>query len=91
MADETQSEFMYIAVWNWGKYQGHMKSGRTKRPKIMVDCSLDSHPDFSPLSPTERYTLEGCRRLIGLHGQNMPNDPTWICRALVVGGSHRGR
>ena len=83
--------FKYLGVRNWGKYQERIgKSGDARRPFIRDAVSKDSDPDYSQLSPTERYTLDGCRRLIGLHGQNLPNDPTWVCRALVVGGSHRG-
>jgi hypothetical protein len=86
----AESEFKYIAVYNWGNYQERIKGMGVRRPFIRDSVTKDSDPDYSQLSPTERYTLDGCRRLIGLHGRNLPNDPTWICRALVVGSSHRG-
>ena len=84
MTEESETNFKYIAVWNWGKFQGHLKSGKTQRPRIMTDAFIDSHPDYADLSPTERYTLEGCRRLIAGFGRNLENNRMWLVRALSV-------
>jgi hypothetical protein len=80
----------YIGVRNWAKYQGRIgKKGEVRRDWIKTSTSLDSDANFSDLSPTERYILEGCRRLIGLHGQNPPNDRLTILRQLSVKGLHK--
>jgi hypothetical protein len=81
----ASSEFKYLAVRNWGKYQERIgKNGSARRPFVKDAASKDSDPDYSKLSCLQRYVLDGCRRLIGLHGQNLQNDGTWIARALCV-------
>ena len=77
-------QFKYIAVYNWGKYQERMKNGSIKRPFVRDAVHKDSDGDYSQLTCLQRYVLDGCRRLIGLHGRNLNNDPVWIGRALCV-------
>ena len=84
-----EEQFKYIAVRNWAKFQGRMKNGKTRRPFILVACAMDSDPDFSLLSFFQRQTLELIRRLIGLHGQNVPNDIEYVLRAGCVGRKDR--
>lgn len=79
-----QTKFKYIAVYNWGKYQERIKGMDVRRPFIRDAVSKDSDPDYMKLSCLQRYVLDGCRRLVALHGHNLPNDPTWVSRALCV-------
>lgn len=75
----------FITVRNWAKYQGKIgNKGDARRPYIKTSTSLDSDPDFSRLTMIQRYVLEACRRLIGLHGQNLPNDPMILVRNMSV-------
>ena len=79
------TEFKYLAVRNWAKYQGKVgKIPDVRRPYIKTASTLDSDPDFSQLRVFPRYILEGCRRLIAVHGQNLRNDPMWVSRALCL-------
>lgn len=83
-------EFKYIAVRNWGKYQERIgKRGDARRPFIKMSTSVDSDPDYSQLTFFERQVLDGCRRLIGLHGQNLLNDPAYISRGLCAARKDR--
>lgn len=84
MATENNPEFKYIAVYNWGNFQERLRKGTVKRPKVMESVHKDSDPDYSQLTCLQRYVLDGCRRLIGLHGRNLNNDVTWVARALCV-------
>jgi hypothetical protein len=78
-------EFKYIAVRNWAKYQGRLKSLGTQRPRIMMAAHIDSDPDYSKLTFFQRYVLDALRRLTALHGHNPYNDPTWVARATLAG------
>jgi|SRR5882724_1307697 len=83
-------EFKYIAVRNWAQYQGRIsKQGDARRPFIKMSASLDSDSDYSQLTFFERQVLDGCRRLIGLHGQNLLNDPAYISRGLCAARKDR--
>jgi len=73
MSESETTGFKFLAIKNWHKYQGgKMKNGNEKRPwvKDYVDKDAD--------------TLDACCRLRGRIGKNLPNDPTWIGRALCV-------
>ncbi|HEV2399385.1 MAG TPA: hypothetical protein VGS27_20730 [Candidatus Sulfotelmatobacter sp.] len=80
----------YLGVRNWGKYQEQIgRRGDARRPFVKMSTSLDSDPDYSALTFFERQVLDGCRRLIGLHGQNLLNDPAYIARGLCAGRKDR--
>lgn len=76
------STFKYIAIKNWRKYQSS-KNGN-KSPWVKDYTDKDFHPEYSKLSMSQRYMLDACCRLRGRHGENLANDPQWICRATAV-------
>jgi hypothetical protein len=82
-------EFKYLAIKNWHKYQGgRMKDEGVGRPWVKDYVDKEADREYLGLTPLQRYTLDGCRRLRGRFGRNLPNDGTWIARALQVGGQH---
>ena len=79
--------FNYIAVRNWGTFQ---KVFKTKtRPYIMDACCKDSDSDYCQLTLVQRQILDGTRRQIGLHGQNIANSSEVLGRSLAVRGQER--
>lgn len=75
----------FLAIKNWHKYQGGTMKNRkdekrTSWVKDYVDKEAD--PEYLRLTGFHRYILDGCCRLRGRLGQNLPNDPTYISRAL---------
>jgi len=80
--DETA--YKYLAVWNWGNFQKHMKKTKgARRPYVMDACSKDTDPDYSRLTYVQRYVLDACRRLVGLHGKNLSNNSRVIANQLA--------
>lgn len=89
MPDDTKSEFKYLAIKNWAKYQ---KLFRGKPARYIFDYTdQDSDYDFSKLTMFERGVYAGCRRLRGRFGHNLHNDATWVARALNTLPTDRAR
>lgn len=65
-----------------------MKDEGVGRPWVKDYVDKEADREYLRLSPLQRYTLDGCRRLRGRFGRNLPNDGTWVARALQVGGQH---
>lgn len=85
-------EFKFLAIKNWHKYQGgRMKNrGDEKRTSWIKDyIEKEADPEYSKLSFFQRYVLDGCCRLRGRLGRNLPNDPSYIARALYAAPSDR--
>ncbi len=83
--------FKYISIHGYDRWQTD-KAGKSKDGAalwIKDYCRKESDPDYIQLTPTERYTLDGMRRLRGLHGKNPPNDALVISRMLAVAGAYR--
>lgn len=78
-------EARFLAIKNWHRYQGgKMKSGNERRPWVKDYVDKEADPEYGRLTAIMRYTLDACCRLRGRIGKNLPNDPTWIGRALCV-------
>jgi hypothetical protein len=82
-----QSKFKYLAIHGYERWQvdkeGKSRSGKSSE-WIKDYCRKDSDPDFSQLTMLQRATLDGLRRLAGLHGQWPHNDVMWVSRALCA-------
>lgn len=70
----------YLAIKNWDKYQP--SRGASAWVKDWTD--KDSDMAYMKLTCFQRYILDGCRRLRGKFGRDLPNDPEYIARALQV-------
>lgn len=70
-------EFKYLAIKNWDRFQ----SAYT-RAWVRDYTAKEDDEDYVKLSCYQRYILDGCRRLRGRTGKNIPNDATYIARAL---------
>jgi hypothetical protein len=74
--------FAYLAIKNWDKHQ----KLQSDKPAIYIQdyTDKDGHPDYSQLTFLQRYVLDGCQRLRGRFGCNLPNDVLWVGRALAA-------
>jgi hypothetical protein len=72
----------YLAIKNWHKYQSADLTQYC--PWIRTYVNKDQDYGFSHLTMLQRYLLEGCCRLRSRVGHNIPNDPQWIARALMI-------
>lgn len=82
----NMEKFKMLAIHGYEKFQAD-KDGKLhdgSRLWIRDACRKDSDADYSRLTCIQRYTLDGLRRLTGLHGKWCPNDPMWVARALCV-------
>src|SRR5271166_1244987 len=86
-----QNKFKYLAIHGYEKFQKDKNGslGDGSRLWIKDACRKDSDSDYMKLTISERYTLDGMRRLTGLHGKWCPNDPMWVARGLCVAGDQR--
>jgi hypothetical protein len=87
----NQSKFKYLAIHGYEKFQRDKNGslGDGSRLWIKDACRKDSDADYMKLTISERYTLDGIRRLTGLHGKWCPNDPMWVARGLCVASDQR--
>ncbi len=87
----NQSKFKYLAIHGYEKFQRDKNGslGDGSRLWIKDACRKDSDADYMKLTISERYTLDGMRRLTGLHGKWCPNDPMWVARGLCVASDQR--
>ena len=80
-------KFRYLAIHGYERRQvdraGKTRGGLTSE-WIKDYCRKDSDSDYAMLTVIQRYTLDGLRRLAGLHGKWPSNDPMWVVRALSV-------
>jgi len=87
-----RDKFKYLAIHGYERWQvdkeGKSRSGKSSE-WIKDYTRKDSDPDYAMLNPTQRYTLDGLRRLTGLHGRWPSNDPMWIVRGLCVAPKDR--
>lgn len=81
--DLRQDEFKYLAIKNWHRFQGGRMRDEDK-PRAWIKNYLDKEADidYGRLTCLQRYILDGCCRLRGRLGKNLPNDATYIARAL---------
>jgi hypothetical protein len=88
----NQSKFKYLAIHGYEKFQRDKNGslGDGSRLWIKDACRKDSDHEYSSLTVTQRYVLDGMRRLTGLHGKWPNNDPLWVVRGLCVGRKERG-
>ena len=86
-----QSKFKYLAIHGYEKFQRDKNGSLGDRSRLWIkDASRkDSDADYMKLTISERYTLDGMRRLTGLHGKWCPNDPMWVARGLCVASDQR--
>jgi hypothetical protein len=84
-----QSDFKYLAIRNWDKFQATKDGG----PALWIKdyTNKDGDYDYGKLTCFQRYVFDGCRRLRGRFGHNLHNDATWIARALNVMPTERAR
>lgn len=73
------AESKFLAIKNWSKYQPG-RSGKSGWIKDYTDKEFDA--EYMGLTFFQRQVLDGCQRLRGRMGRNIPNDPTFIARAL---------
>ena len=73
------NDFKYLAIKNWEKYQPG-RAGKSSWIKDSTDKEFDA--EYMGLTFFVRYVLDGCQRLRGRMGKNVPNDPKFIARAL---------
>lgn len=82
------SEYKYLAIKNWEKYQknklGKVTANGDSVQYIKMWTDRDSDPDYSKLTGFQRYIIDGCCRLRGRFGRNLCNDPVWVSRALCI-------
>jgi hypothetical protein len=83
------TEHQYLSVNNWQKYQPKLKNGKPRRDWIRIDTNLEDDPAFMRLTFFVRSVLIGIWRLKGRTGNNPPNDPVYIARALSIEGESR--
>src|SRR5208282_6289099 len=81
------TKFKYLAIHGYERWQAD-KEGKSRSGKssewIKDYCRKDSDPDYSQLTFIQRQTLDGMRRLTGLHGRWPSNDPMWVARGLCA-------
>lgn len=76
----------FLAIRNWEKRQ----PGRRGKSEWIKDYTdKDSHEKYEKLSFYQRYVLDALRRLRGLKGENVPNDPMYIARSLHAARTDR--
>jgi hypothetical protein len=84
----TQEEPRFLSIKNWNKYQrnkaGNVTASGESARYIKMWTDRDSDPDYSRLTGFQRYVLDGCCRLRGRFGKNLPNDTIWVSRALCI-------
>src|SRR5437868_15071957 len=80
----------YLAIKDWHKLQPRLVEGRPQT-WLRDYADLDNEPEYSKLTTSQRYLLDGCKRLRARYGRNLNNDHTWIIRALSVIPTERGR
>lgn len=82
-----QTKFKYLAIHGFERWQvdkeGKLRDGKSSQ-WIKDYCRKDSDPDYMGLTMVQRYVLDGMRRLTGLHGKWLRNDPMVVARALCV-------
>jgi len=87
----ADQEFKFLAIKNWDKYQsddkGRVRGGSSPWVKDWTDKESDD--GYMALTVFQRYILDGCRRLRGKFGKNIPNDPMYVARALHIGRTDR--
>jgi len=89
----VEGDFKYLRIRNWKEFQrDHKGKLRDGVPSPWIKDYTDKYSDdeHSRMSPTERYTLDECRRQRGRFGKNIPNDIQWLLQAGHVPGRHRG-
>jgi hypothetical protein len=88
--NDATGSFKFLAIKDWDRTQGTMRNGNIIRAWVRDFVDRDNDPEYSKLTPTQRYVVDGCCRLRGRFGRNLVNDPSWIVRALCVAPSDRG-
>ena len=78
----------YLRVKNWEKFQrnrqGRVEADGKSVSWIKMYTDRDGDPEYSLLTYFQRYLLDGCCRLRGRFGKNIPNDPKYVARALCT-------
>src|SRR5579871_6406486 len=75
----AEQDFKFLAIKNWSKRQSTWTG---KREWIRDYTDKDADEDYEKLTFFQRQVLDGCRRLRGRLGKNIPNDCGFIARAL---------
>lgn len=88
----NEEKFKYLAIHGYEKFQAdkHGRLADGSRLWIKDACRKDGDREYSKLTVMQRYTLDGLRRLTGLHGKWPNNDPGWVVRGLCVGRKESG-
>lgn len=79
-------QFKYLSIKNWDKRQPGRK-GKSEWIKDYTD--KDTHEDYEKLTFFQRYVLDGCRRVRGGRGKNVPNNALHIARSLHAKATDR--
>jgi len=79
----------FLSIKNWSKFQPKLKNGKDRRDWIRVDTRLEDDWEFSQLTCFERELLTSIWRVRGRTGNNIPNDPMYIARAICAVGTDR--
>lgn len=74
----------FLSIPNWEKYQPKLKNGKPNREWIRLQTHTQDDPRFASLTMFERAVLIGIWQYKGRTGNNIPNDPKYISRALYV-------
>jgi hypothetical protein len=81
----------FLAIKNWERYQGGKMKNRVdeKRSWVKDYTDKEADPEYIKMTFFQRYVLDGCCRLRGRLGKNLPNDPQYIARALHAARTER--